>query len=74
MNVPSQKNSREHKQSSHATRHGVASGERKYRSYSFLTSTRDGLSGQRHTPAAFWPGEKTPVPIIQEAGWAPEPV
>jgi hypothetical protein len=23
---------------------------------------------------AFIPGERTPVPIVQEAGWAPEPV
>jgi hypothetical protein len=29
-----------------------------------------GVSGQRHAPAAFLP----PVPIGQEAGWAPEPV
>ena len=27
----------------------------------------------RHTPAAFTPGED-PVPIVQEAGWAPGPV
>jgi hypothetical protein len=34
-----------------------------------------GVSGQRHAPAALYPGEKgTPVPIGQEAGWAPEPV
>jgi hypothetical protein len=29
-----------------------------------------GVSGQRHAPAALIP----PVPIGQEAGWAPEPV
>jgi hypothetical protein len=29
-----------------------------------------GVSGQRHAPAALLP----PVPIVQEAGWAPEPV
>jgi hypothetical protein len=28
-----------------------------------------GVSGQRHAPAALLP----PVPIVQEAGWAPEP-
>jgi hypothetical protein len=28
------------------------------------------VSGQRHAPAALLP----PVPIVQEAGWAPEPV
>jgi hypothetical protein len=27
-----------------------------------------GVSGQRHAPAALLP----PVPIVQEAGWAPE--
>jgi len=27
----------------------------------------------RHAPAAFTPG-KDPVPIVQEAGWAPGPV
>ena len=32
-----------------------------------------GLGGQRHAPAAFAP-EKDPVPILQEAGWALEPV
>ena len=32
-----------------------------------------GVDGQRHPPAAFTPG-KDPVPIVQEAGWAPEPV
>jgi hypothetical protein len=31
-----------------------------------------GMSGQRHAPAALNPGERTPVPVIQEAGWAPE--
>jgi hypothetical protein len=29
-----------------------------------------GVSGQHHAPAALYP----PVPIGQEAGWAPEPV
>jgi hypothetical protein len=29
-----------------------------------------GVGGQRHAPAAFTPG-KDPVPIVQEAGWAP---
>jgi hypothetical protein len=33
-----------------------------------------GVSGQRHAPAAIWPAERTPVPIVQEAGWASEPV
>jgi hypothetical protein len=34
-----------------------------------------GESGQRHVPAALLPPEKgPPVPIVQETGWAPEPV
>jgi hypothetical protein len=48
--------------------------ERKYSSCSLLTSALDGVSGQRHAPAALYPRERTPVPIGQEAGWAPEPV
>jgi hypothetical protein len=32
-----------------------------------------GVGGQRHAPASFTPG-KDPVPIVQEAGWAPGPV
>jgi len=31
------------------------------------------VCGQHHALAAFTPG-KDPVPIVQEAGWAPEPV
>jgi hypothetical protein len=31
-----------------------------------------GVCGQHHAPAAFTLG-KDPVPIIQKAGWAPEP-
>jgi hypothetical protein len=31
------------------------------------------VGDQRHDPAAFTPG-KDPVPIVQEAGWAPGPV
>ena len=34
---------------------------------------RRGVSGQQHAPAALYPG-KDPVPILQEAGWAPGPV
>jgi hypothetical protein len=34
-----------------------------------------GVSGQRHVLAALLPPVKgPPVPIVQEAGWAPEPV
>ena len=35
--------------------------------------TRMGVCGQHHAPAAFTPGQ-VPVPIVQEAGWAPDPV
>ena len=31
------------------------------------------LGGQRHAPAAL-PTRERPVPIVQEAGWASEPV
>jgi len=31
------------------------------------------VSGQQHVPAASTPG-KEPVPLLQEAGWAPGPV
>jgi hypothetical protein len=31
------------------------------------------MRGQQHAPAAFTPG-KDRVPIVQEAGWSPEPV
>jgi hypothetical protein len=31
------------------------------------------MCGQYQAPAAFTPG-KDPIPILQEAGWAPEPV
>jgi hypothetical protein len=54
-----------------ATRHGGVLGERRYSSYSFSTSV---LDGQCHAPAALCPGERIPVPIGQEAGWASEPV
>jgi hypothetical protein len=34
-----------------------------------------GVSGQHHAPVALLPpGKGAPVPIVQEAGWAPEPV
>jgi hypothetical protein len=32
------------------------------------------VSGQRHAPAALYPRERTPVPIVQEAEWTSEPV
>jgi hypothetical protein len=34
-----------------------------------------GVSGQRNAPGrALAPGKRPPVPIVQEAGWAPEPL
>jgi hypothetical protein len=32
------------------------------------------VGGQGHTPAALHPWERDPVPIVQEAAWAPGPV
>jgi hypothetical protein len=43
-----------------ATSHGGTWGERKYSSYSFTTSALDGMSGQRHAPAALYPRGKDP--------------
>jgi hypothetical protein len=60
------------KQSSPATRH--AWGESKYSSYSFLTSALDGVEWSASRPGRALPRERPPVPIVQEAGWAPEPV
>jgi hypothetical protein len=50
-------------------------GERTYSSYSFSTSALDGGEWPASRPGrALPPGERTPVPIVQEAGWAREPV
>ena len=38
-----------------------------------LTSALDGMGGHRHVPAAL-PSGKYPIPIVEEAGWAPRPV
>jgi hypothetical protein len=38
-----------------------------------MTTALEGVRGQRHASAALYP-EKDPVPIVQEAGWAPGPV
>jgi hypothetical protein len=63
------------KQSSPATRHGGVWGERMYSSYSFLTSALDGGEWSASLPVrALAPGKGPPVPIVQEAVWAPEPV
>jgi hypothetical protein len=50
-------------------------GERRYSSYSFTTSALDGDEWSASRPGRALPPEKgPPVPIGQEAGWAPEPV
>jgi hypothetical protein len=49
--------------------------ERKYSSYSFLPSALDRGEWSASRPGrALAPGKRPPVPIVQEAGWAPEPV
>jgi hypothetical protein len=50
-------------------------GERRYSSYSFSTSALDGGEWSASRPGrAFTPGQGPQVPIVQEAGCAPEPV
>ena len=38
-----------------------------------MTTALEGVRYQRHASVALYPG-KDPVPIVQEAGWAPGPV
>jgi hypothetical protein len=50
-------------------------GERRYSSYSFTTSALDRGEWSASRPgSALPPAKGPPVPIVQEAGWAPEPV
>jgi len=50
-------------------------GERRYSSYSFSTSALDRDQQSASCPGrALAPGKGLPVPIGQEAGWAPKPV
>jgi hypothetical protein len=59
---------------SHYSHGGVWEG-RRYSSYSFLTLTLDGGEWSASRPGRALPsGKGPPVPIVQEAGWAPEPV
>jgi hypothetical protein len=61
--------------SSPATHHGGAWGERRYSSYSFTTLALDGGEWSASRPGrALPPGKGLLVPILQEAGWSPEPV
>jgi hypothetical protein len=58
-----------------ATCHKGAWGERRYSSYSFSTSALDGNEWSVSCPSRTLTPEKEPLaPIVQEAGWAPEPV
>jgi hypothetical protein len=50
-------------------------GEEVHVSYSFLTSALDGGEWSESRPGrALPPGKEPPVSIVQEAGWASEPV
>jgi hypothetical protein len=50
-------------------------GDRRYSSYSFLTSALEGGEWSASRPGrALPPGKEPPVPTVQEAWWAPEPV
>jgi hypothetical protein len=50
-------------------------GERRYSSYSFLASSLDGGEWSASCPScALVPGKGLPVPTVQGAGWASEPV
>jgi hypothetical protein len=53
-------------------RHAGAKQDRKYSSYSLLTSALDGVSGQRHTPSALYPRVKDPDPQYPASGCASE--
>jgi hypothetical protein len=57
------------------THHRGALRERRYSSYSFTTSELGGDEWSVSQPGhALAPEEGPLVPIVQEAGWAPEPV
>jgi hypothetical protein len=57
------------------TRRGGALGERRYSSYALLTSALKGGEWLASRPGrALLLQKQPPVPIVQEAGWAPEPV
>jgi hypothetical protein len=49
-------------------------GERMYSSYSFMTSAPDGGEWLSRPSRALPPRKEPPSPIVQEGGWAPEPV
>jgi hypothetical protein len=52
-----------------------AVGERRYSSYTFIFTALEGGEWSASRPGrALPPGKEPPVPTVQEAGWAPEPV
>jgi hypothetical protein len=54
---------------------GTGGGGRMYSSYSFSTSALDGGERSASRPGrALTPGKEPPLPIGQEAGWAPDSV
>ena len=55
------------------TGHEGPEGEKRYRSNLSLTSALDRGGWSTPRPGRFTPS-KNPVPIVQEAGWAPGPV
>jgi hypothetical protein len=58
-----------------ATKARGRGGERKYSTYAFLNSAPDGGEWSASRPGrALAPEKGPPVPIVQEAGWVPEPV
>jgi hypothetical protein len=55
------------------TCHAGSIGERRYSSYSLLTSALDRGEWSESLPSrTIPPGKGPPVPIVQEAGWAPQ--
>jgi hypothetical protein len=63
------------KQSSPTSRFGGALGERSFSSYSFTTLALDRGEWSASLPGRALPqGKGPPVPIVQEAEWASEPV
>jgi hypothetical protein len=57
-----------------ATRHEGAWEESRYSSYLFSTSALEGVWSGSRPGCALSPRKGPPVLIVQEAGWAPEPV
>jgi len=56
------------------SRHEGVVGEWKYGSTHCSRRHQMEVSGQLHFPASLPPGKEPLLPIVQEAGWAPEPV